>query len=154
MGDYKCFYSHLQIIHLLRQSGGYPVKRLARRFEVTTRTIYRYFDLLRGCGFEPDEQYKVQKPDPFGMNGKLHCKVTLRLKRRAARLLVGEYPECGFTHPKSREPREQDADFTINIAVIGFEGVGRFVLGLPEEATAEGPTEFAHYLEERMGRGE
>ncbi|NBC82959.1 MAG: HTH domain-containing protein, partial [Bacteroidetes bacterium] len=52
MNNHKTLYRLFQLIVLLKQSTGYPVERLAQRFETTTRTIYRYFELLRDCGFQ------------------------------------------------------------------------------------------------------
>jgi predicted DNA-binding transcriptional regulator YafY len=47
MSEHKRLYTLLQLISLLGKPGGYPVKRLAGRFQVSTRTIYRYFVILR-----------------------------------------------------------------------------------------------------------
>ncbi|MEX0680987.1 MAG: WYL domain-containing protein [Balneolales bacterium] len=301
MPDHKRLLSLLQIIRLLRQSGGYPVNRLAGRFEVTERTIYRYFGILRETGFDlekegdryriashtrqdellpvldPDEtgllrdavlsvhathprkphllkklaalsdleqlaelvvdralagvirdlthavkerrriilrdynspnsrtirdrevepvgfgvnmrylyaldtesgeirqfkpdrigrvevlgktftpgaKHRVSKPDLFGMNGRPRCTVTLRLNQRAIRLLLEEYPESEiqlFKNQLNRAPEGVNW-LKITLKVNGFEGVSRFVLGLPGEAGAEGPEAFIQYLETRMSRG-
>ncbi len=305
MGEHKRLYNLLQLISLLSKPGGYSVKRLAGQFRVTTRTIYRYFDLLRECGFdlvkndgryrfhnptdsvnllplftaeeeavirkavtslhlsnphksgllkklrlmtdpwfitelivdaktsgniqtlaeaihdkrrvilhqyhslnsEPvlsrmvdplgfsvnmkyvygfdldhqkvvqfkperigsveitdtkyivDKRYHIEKPDLFGMNGSPQAKVTLTLNRRALHLLLEEFPESrnveglAVNDVWEKGPSEE-SNITISLPVKGFEGVGRFVLGLPGEAEPVGPPEFLKYLENRMKRGE
>ncbi len=311
MDDHKRLYTLLQMIRLLSESGGYPVDRLARRFKVTSRSIYRYFRLLRECGFDLEkkggrylfrrkdhadnllplltndeatllrdavlamhpshpqktgllkklellsdpqqlselivdaalsevtgklalairenkmvilhgyhspnsdtvrdrlveplgfsvnmrylyafdpgqdmvrqfkperitrveitkkdrlsessarvrniiERYRTHKPDLFGMNGEPRCAVRLRLNRRAAHLLLEEYPESailGVGKKNHRHSDEQDDSHeVVDIPVNGFEGAGRFVLGLPGEAEPVSPPAFLRYLKTRMSR--
>lgn len=296
MGDHNRLYTLLQLIHLLSRPGGYPVQRLAQRFDVTPRTIYRYFSLFRECGFELEksggryrfqnrgdaesllplltmeeasllresilalhpghprkadllnklkilgdpgplaglivnasvagvirtlleaireerevvlkgyhspgsdtvrdrrvepvgfsvnmrylfaydpeheavrqfkperignvevtgrrfetgDRHEVPRPDLFGMNGTPRTKITLKLNQRATHLLLEECPESSLLD--IRIPSGNKAT-TIQIEVNGFDGVGRFVLGLPGEAVPVRPPEFLRYLEERIGRG-
>jgi len=302
MSEHKRLYNLLQLIGLLGKPGGYPVKRLAKRFQVSTRTVYRYFEILRECGFEieksgnrhrfkslpesqnllplfsaeeaavinnavlslhsdhpqkavllkkirilakpeqlvelitdaktskavsllmeairqrkrvilhhyhspssdtvldrvadpigfsinmkylhafepehqkvvqfkperigrveitadsfePDERYRIEKPDLFGMNGVPGAVVSLQLNRRAIHLLLEEFPESAAIIEQDLTGFENLSgpgnNLKVNLPVKGFEGAGRFVLGLPGEANALGPPEFLRYLEERMNR--
>jgi proteasome accessory factor C len=56
VSDYKKLYHLLQLISLLRKSG-FDIARLASRFQVTERTIYRYFDLLKDVGFQLEKSF-------------------------------------------------------------------------------------------------
>jgi len=302
MSEHKRLYNLLQLISLLGKPGGYPVKRLAERFQVTSRTIYRYFDILRECGFEieksggrhrfrnsaevenllplfseeeaavvnkavlslhsghfqkvallkklrilsgsghiselitnaktsravsllleairgrkrvilhhyhspssdtvldraadpigfsinmkylyafepehqkvvqfkperigrveitadsfeTNERYRIEKPDLFGMSGAHRAVVSLQLNRRALHLLLEEFPESAAILEKDLTGFQNlsglQNNLKVKLPVKGFEGVGRFVLGLPGEANALGPPEFLRYLEERMNR--
>lgn len=304
MSEHKRIYNLLQIISLLSKPGGYSVQRLARRFDLSTRTIYRYLVTLRSCGFKlarvngryrfenredsvnllplftsdeetvirkavqslhdthpnksglleklglmadpgyiaefivdaktagnvqklaeaiqdrcrvilhdyhslnsepvecrmvdpigfsvnmkyvygfdpahqkvvqfkperigaveitdtkfiPDERYRVEKPDLFGMSGSPETEVQLRLNRRAVQLLAEEFPESrtldemlALDEKGLSEPEK--SGIRLSLPVKGFEGVGRFVLGLPGEAEPLGPVEFLQYLQKRRGAG-
>jgi len=63
MHDFKKLYTLLQMIALLSKSEGYAVDRLARKYDMSTRNIYRYLDLLKECGFhlekDSDHRYKI-----------------------------------------------------------------------------------------------
>lgn len=292
MGEFKRFYALLRMIAALRQPGGYTVLRLSGLYGVTTRSIYRYLDLLKECGFNvqkfgaryrilskeddwhvphqlSDEelgllaealtgvhqsnplktgilqklamltnisqvtdlivnaalsvniakiseaikngkqvilhqyhspnsktvrdrlveplrfgpnlrylyawdveharisQFKPERvaevtvtnidatqvnhdgfseADVFGMNGFPRCEVTLRCSQRAVLLLMEEYvlPDI--------EPPAQGKTIEIRLNVHGFEGVGRFVLGLPGEVEPLGPKQFSDYLKQMIGR--
>ncbi|MEX1211955.1 MAG: WYL domain-containing protein [Balneolaceae bacterium] len=96
-----------------------------------------------GIYFEPGDRHKVSPPDPFGMNGTPEVEVTLDCNRRAASLLIEEYPEVQLMGSI------QESDNQITIRVRGFEGIGRFVLGLPGEATPVAPKPFLDYLRKR-----
>jgi proteasome accessory factor C len=302
MTEHKRLFNLLQMIALLSRPGGYTVKRLSKRFQVTDRTIYRYFDLLRECGFRiekagnrrrfkqpsaaqtvlplfsadeaamisqavvslhsahpkktgllkklklmsdpvfladlivdaktaanvesltaairdkkrvilhnyqspssettmnrtadpigfstnvkylyafepshqkvvqfkperierveitnqvytPDERYRIEKPDLFGMNGTPHTEITLRMNSRALRLLLEEFPESrnlpGLSESGNLKDLENNHHKMI-LPVKGFDGAGRFVLGLPGEAVPLGPPDFLRYLENRMNKG-
>lgn len=51
MHEYKKLYTPLQMIGLLSTTSGWKVAQLARKYETSTRSIYRHFDLLKECGF-------------------------------------------------------------------------------------------------------
>ncbi|MEX0769747.1 MAG: HTH domain-containing protein [Balneolaceae bacterium] len=91
MGDHKRFFIILQMIRLLSRPGGFAVKRLAQRFDVTPRSIYRYFDLLRECGFALEKsggRYRFQNSGDaeknmlgFGCGGRMRG-IRIRSKNR------------------------------------------------------------------------
>jgi len=116
---------------------------------------------ITGTNFKPDHRYHIEKPDLFGMNGKPETKVTLHLNLRALHLLFEEFPESrNVKDLRDIEPDSSIVKYTdipqpieVRLPVKGFEGVGRFVLGLPGEAVPLGPSEFLNYLQERNKRG-
>jgi proteasome accessory factor C len=111
---------------------------------------------VTGTMFEPDKRYQVEKPDLFGMNGTPHREVILRLNSRALRLLLEEFPESrnlpGLADAENLKNPE-NKNHTITLPVKGYDGVGRFVLGLPGEAVPLGPAGFLRYLKKRMEKG-
>lgn len=117
--------------------------------------------VITGIVFEPDERYRIEKPDLFGMNGQPQTDVTLSLNRRALHLLLEEFPESrniikdleGFKNLPGLDGKAPDRTrLNVNLPVKGFDGVGRFVLGLPGEAVPLGPPEFLAYLDKRRNR--
>ena len=67
MHEFKKIYTVLRIIALLGKEEAYTVKSLAKKFEVEPRTIYRYFELLKECGFVFENpkrgSYRILNPD-------------------------------------------------------------------------------------------
>lgn len=98
---------------------------------------------------ETDQQYthlySVQHPDAFGMNGEPVAEVRLQLSPRAANLLQEEFPQA----IDGLQTTGKDGTAVWRGRVKGFEGVGRFVLGLPGEAEAVSPQGLIDYLDER-----
>lgn len=103
---------------------------------------------LTGDHFEHSERHHPYTPDPFGMVGSPKTEVELSCSRRAILLLQEEYPEIYC--PKRVEAHGN----RVTVAIQGFEGVGRFVLGLPGEITPEGPPEFLDYLREKCKKAD
>ncbi len=108
--------------------------------------------------FDRTPQHQRNRPDVFGMAGTPEEKVSLRLGARAFHLLLEEYPEvrtvwqvkeAGAHHACPTSERRREAI----IPVKGFEGIGRFVLGLPEEVEVLGPQGFVDHLEEKRKMG-
>lgn len=110
---------------------------------------------ITGISFTPDDDYHIEKPDIFGMNGLPLADVTLTLYPRAIHLLLEEYPESRDIKGLADYRPNSSSDINhidIRISVKGFEGVGRFVLGLPGEVVPLSPPEFLNYLQERNKR--
>ena len=81
--------------------------------------------------------------DFFGLSGPEPIPVTLRLTARAYRLLIEEYP---LTRPFTRQ---EGTDYVFEGTVRNWQGIGRFVLGLPGEVRVLAPEELRVYLRER-----
>lgn len=133
--------------------------------------------------FELTSRHRIVEPDYFGMNGTPRDTVTLSLNLRALMLLLEEFPQVSEilqeegvalellqgaekkTMERKRDDQEEQSDeetngeaspaskrYTLKLKVNGYEGVGRFVLGLPGEAEVVGPESFREYIIQRLGR--
>lgn len=69
--------------------------------------------------------------------------VKIRLSMRACNLLKEEYPLA------KHHITESEAGFLFEAPVAGYEGVGRFVLGLPGEVGVEASEAFDNYLQNK-----
>lgn len=87
-----------------------------------------------------------ESQDLFGIPGRQPLSVTLRLNLRAAMLLREEYP---LSTPFIK-PDEQADTYVFAGTVNGWEGVGRFCLGLPGEVEVQEPEALQGYLRERV----
>ena len=89
---------------------------------------------------------KHEKPgiDAFGISGSTPIEVRLRLSKRAKHLLVEEFPDTAPFVTRTA------SYWHFNGIVFGFEGVGRFVLGLPGEIEITSPSEFKGYIEQKI----
>jgi proteasome accessory factor C len=94
-----------------------------------------------GKAFQFESQHQKNQSDIFGFNGDANTVITLSLGMRAYLLLREEYPlSVPFL-----EKREKEYHFEAPVA--GFEGVGRFVLGLMDDLKVIGPESFKQYLQ-------
>jgi proteasome accessory factor C len=92
------------------------------------------------------DHHKKRTADIFGITGDTPTWVTLHfLTSRAYLLLKEEYP---LSIPYLK--RENDT-YTFHGPVAGFNGVGRFVMGLLDEVMIEGPEEFRNYVKLKVG---
>lgn len=92
-------------------------------------------------------QEKHQKPftDVFRISAArpLHT-VTMRLSLKACNLLIEEFPAA-------REHIVTEGNtYHLKVPVAGYEGIGRFVLGLMEEVERIEPAAFRNYLKKRI----
>ncbi len=95
-------------------------------------------------GFQYEAQHQKNQSDIFGFNGDANIWISLSLGMRAYLLLREEYPlSVPFI-----EKREKDYYF--HGPVAGFEGVGRFVLGMMDDLTVQGPDTFKQYLQKAI----
>ena len=87
--------------------------------------------------------------DLFGMSGNEEIIVKLLLTDRARNLLLEEYPNAvNMTQNHNENPFH----YTFTISVKSFDGIGRFVLGLPGEIKVVSPYQFNNYLKERLNK--
>lgn len=82
--------------------------------------------------------------DLFGMTGEKSTLVELQLSQRAFLLLTEEFP--GTEKYLSKKPDH----YLLKIPVYKWEGIGRFVLGLPGEIQIIGPEAFKEYVKKKI----
>lgn len=81
----------------------------------------------------------------FRITGREAVKVKLKLNLRAASLLCEEYPLA----EKVVSPAA-DGHFLFDGDVFSFEGIGRFIPGLPDEVEVLGPDTLKQYLNKKI----
>jgi len=102
-------------------------------------------------GWEYEQEHKEGLMDLFRINSFEQIPVKLKLGLRAASLLVEEYP----LGEKFLCPIEDDAShFILDTWVCGYEGVGRFVLGLLDDIEIIEGEGLKAFLKERMKMAE
>jgi len=83
--------------------------------------------------------------DVFRISGENLVRVKLRLSLRAYQLLIEEFPLSeNYVTPGDYNSYIFEAD------VCSYEGVGRFVLGLPDEVSVISPDDFKEFLNEKI----
>lgn len=126
------------------------------RFSSNLRYLYAYEPELKSLRqFKPERigkteitkhtfnqtaEHTITSIDAFGMNGQPRTFVQLKLSQRARHLLTEEFPEVNPL------PSHEVTQLTVH----GFEGIGRFVLGLPGEIEVLGPERFVGYLKTKQ----
>lgn len=92
-----------------------------------------------------EAEHRAGFMDLFRISSFGQLPVRLRLGLRAASLLREEFPLA------ERElQRLSQTEWLLETTVCGYEGVGRFVLGLLDDIRVEGPPEFVTYLKRRL----
>jgi proteasome accessory factor C len=115
----------------------------------------KYFKLERiGEVVMLDKPYKFNKlhkktsTDIFGISGRKEIWIILRLSLRAYVLLREEFP---LSQPYlEKEETEEGKSYLFNGPVLHFKGVGRFVMGMADEITVLGPSEFKAYIKDKL----
>jgi predicted DNA-binding transcriptional regulator YafY len=115
----------------------------------------KYFKLERiGEVLVLDKPYKFPKlhektsTDMFGISGRKETWIQLKLSLRAYVLLREEYP---LSQPYlEKEESDEVKSYVFHGPVLNFKGVCRFVMGLADEITIVGPTEFKTYVKEKL----
>lgn len=96
-------------------------------------------------GYQHEELHENVPMDVFRISSHEQVKVVLHLNLRAFNLLTEEYPLAEqYIKPLT------DNLWQFEAPVCGFEGVGRFVLGLGEEIKVIEPEQFKEYLRDRI----
>jgi predicted DNA-binding transcriptional regulator YafY len=93
-------------------------------------------------GFE--SLHQKNQSDIFGFTGDAGIWVTLQLSMRAYLLLREEFP-LSVPYIEKKEN-----DYLFHGPVAGFEGVGRFTLGLMDEIKVVGPENFKAFLTQKL----
>ena len=93
-------------------------------------------------------KHKLQLTDAFGFSGEIEWEVSLLMNTRAATHLREEYY---LTEPCiSPNTTNPDYPFRYRGKIRNWQGIGRFVLGLPGDVVVEGPEELRGYLEGQL----
>src|SRR5690606_13134301 len=79
------------------------------------------------------DAFRISAPEPIG-------KVAAILSLKAYNLLVEEFPLC------AEFVKEENSLYRLNIPVAGYQGIGRFVMGLPGEINELSPGAFKEFL--------
>lgn len=96
--------------------------------------------------FRFEKFHSLSEPDIFGMNAKPEFIVCLDMNLRAANLLKEEFPSSA----NRIEPLENSNLFRFQAICKGYEGVGRFVLGLPGDINVVENEGFKKYLRQKI----
>lgn len=83
--------------------------------------------------------------DIFGMTGDKTINATLLLSKRAFHLLTEEFPGA------EKYLKQQNSQYILRIPVYKWEGIGRFVLGLPGEISIIAPNDLKVYINNKIG---
>jgi proteasome accessory factor C len=94
--------------------------------------------------FRFEHLHHVSPADPFGISGNKVTWITLKLSLRAYLLMREEFPQ---TIPFLEKTEEH---CVFHGPVQNFEGIGRFVLGLPNEIVIVQPQEFKAFIKDRI----
>jgi predicted DNA-binding transcriptional regulator YafY len=93
-----------------------------------------------------EERHEELNMDPFGISGTEAVKVHIRMGKRAWQLLCEEHPDA----VPAIVPHNSKWDYTGD--VYGFEGVGRFVMGLIDQVEVIAPAALKEYVRESIVR--
>jgi len=115
-----------------------PKDRLSKTFKLERTSEVIILDKP----FQHAHYHQQQKADMFGMSGGKKYTVSLKLSLRAYLLLREEFP---LSIPYTK--KEAD-DYLFDGPVQGFQGIGRFVLGLMDDIEILKPTAFRRYCTE------
>ena len=89
--------------------------------------------------------HQIPFTDAFRISGSAEVgKAEAKLSLKAYNLLIEEFP-------LAREyVREKDGVYNLKIPIAGYQGIGRFVMGLPGEIEVSGSYGFKKYLKEEL----
>ncbi len=92
-----------------------------------------------------EQKHRSMPIDIFRISGSKEIQVKLRLSTRAASLLMEEYPQSEeYIQPES------DWAYVYEGWVSSFEGVSRFILGLPDDIEVLAPLSLKNHLNDRI----
>jgi predicted DNA-binding transcriptional regulator YafY len=101
--------------------------------------------VLQGLTHAHAHKHKKIAIDAFRISGENQTQISLRMSLRAYNLLIEEYPLA----EKYIQPTKTD-HWIFNGPTCGFEGIGRFVLGLFCEIDVIEPESFKNYLNDEL----
>jgi predicted DNA-binding transcriptional regulator YafY len=97
-----------------------------------------------GTAWQYEAEHEVRGVDAFGLTGKTPMTVRLKLSRLAHHLLEEEYPDA------AQFIRSVHGEAIWIGKVYRYEGIGRFVLGLPGQVEVISPNAFKTYLKQQL----
>lgn len=116
---------------------------------------FRIFKLLRmdaidtaGADAQSEVPDDIPELDLFGIGGSLMHQVSINLSKRACAILKEEFPAAVVY--LTENPDGGHFPFMLNIQVCGYEGIGRFVLGLLTDVQVNGDNGLKKYLEKNI----
>jgi len=141
MHEYKKLYTLLQLISTLSKSEGLEVSRLAKRYDATERTIYRYLDLLKACGFqvEKDKHHCYWIPDAdeiFRQEGITFCLEEAAIIKDAVMAVSGNHPLRNNILSKLFAHSELDATAEIIYNKLIGQNLARLTQAIKEKRQA------------------
>ena len=95
--------------------------------------------------FKYKRQHKKGGIDIFRTAGFETIKIQLKLTMRAYTLLIEEYPLAGKYIQKL-----SIGEYLLDTKICSFEGIGRFIMGLPGEVVIMGPNKLKEFVRERV----
>lgn len=93
------------------------------------------------------KKHRKKEIDAFRMSGAKKIQVKIKMGLVAYNLLTEEFPKAGQFIKKV-----QDNKYLFNGWVCKFDGIGRFILGLPGEVEVVSPNELRVFLKEKNKR--
>ncbi|MBN1988919.1 MAG: HTH domain-containing protein [Bacteroidales bacterium] len=101
--------------------------------------------IITGSKWLHQKHHKMGHLDHFRVAGYQTQRVCIELNLRAANLLKEEYPLA-----ETALIQNNDGSYVYEADVSNFEGVGRFVLGLPQDVKVVGSQDFIDFLAEKV----
>jgi len=92
-----------------------------------------------------EEKHKEIFTDIFGFSGEEHSHVQLLLGQLSRNIMLEEHPE---TEGMMRQ--QDDEHWVLDIDVVSFRGIGRFVLGLYNDISVLGDEDFKTYVHDEV----
>lgn len=152
------------LLQQYRSSNGNLVRdRLVEPFDFTTNyiSIWAYEPESQRCklfktsriqkvvildkSFKNERKHQKMPIDVFRISSEIQTEVKIRLSLRAYNLLIEEYPLS-----EQYITAVDDNLWQFDAPVCGFEGVGRFCLGLCEEVEIQQPQGLHEYLKQKI----
>lgn len=94
-------------------------------------------------------KHEVQKTDVFGCNGSVPVRITLELNLRSYLLLREEFPRSLPFIAESELPGK----YIFHGPVNGYDGAGRFIMGLLDEIRIINPPDLHEYIINKINAG-